>query len=202
MANDDKRVIVRLDPETWQRYDDKRHNQRTSFQQLGETLFRQWFQGRTAPGPISEHPLTTEIKCPECSALLRVSPDSITPEVVQPAPEKSGHPLLSPAERTLLEQRVGRLTDDEITWIKKLLYIMRNDPETAPALEQNLERFFLLSRILTGEVPLGNLGRTAEDVEEFDSDKGLARARELGARHLGGGKNRVKNEAGTKKKQA
>ena len=42
MAEKEKRIVFRLDEETWLRYDDKRHSQRTSFQELGEVLWANW----------------------------------------------------------------------------------------------------------------------------------------------------------------
>lgn len=45
MAENEKRIVLRVDPEKWHLFDDKRHAERTSFQELGLRLFNQWFSG-------------------------------------------------------------------------------------------------------------------------------------------------------------
>ena len=39
---DDKRINIRFDPEVWDRLDDKRHRERTTFQDVGARLFTDW----------------------------------------------------------------------------------------------------------------------------------------------------------------
>lgn len=45
MEEKKKPIVIRLDLDRWLRYDDRRHAERTSFQQLGERLLEEWFAG-------------------------------------------------------------------------------------------------------------------------------------------------------------
>ena len=85
---DEKRIVIRVDPKTWRLYDDKRHSERRSFQQLGMDLLRRWYEGGLT-GPASagvEKPHTNfpkTLTCPHCESTLSVSPGGLT-KVMEP----------------------------------------------------------------------------------------------------------------------
>ena len=56
MAEKDKRVVFRLDDETWTKYDDRRHSERTTFQDLGEKLFAEWANPQISAIPTALTP--------------------------------------------------------------------------------------------------------------------------------------------------
>ena len=55
MPEKEKRIVFRIDEETWTRYDDKRHFERTSFQELGESLWANWAAREKAPSALTPH---------------------------------------------------------------------------------------------------------------------------------------------------
>ena len=42
MQSSEKRIVVRVEEEQWREFDDKRHAERTTFQELGLRLFQNW----------------------------------------------------------------------------------------------------------------------------------------------------------------
>lgn len=80
---DEKRIVIRVDPKTWRLYDDKRHSERRSFQQLGMDLLRRWYEGGLT-GPASagvEKPHTNfpkTLTCPRCESTLSVDQSGLT----------------------------------------------------------------------------------------------------------------------------
>ncbi len=63
MAENEKRIVIRVDPEKWQELDDRRHAERTSFQDLGVRLFGEWLEGR----PVQKDPRNNADVAPEKS---------------------------------------------------------------------------------------------------------------------------------------
>lgn len=45
MPPEDKRIVIRVEKDEWTAYDDRRHGERTTFQELGLRLFREWLSG-------------------------------------------------------------------------------------------------------------------------------------------------------------
>jgi hypothetical protein len=50
----EKRIVIRFSVEKWQRFDDKRHSERTTFQDLGEKLFDLWANNRKDVPNVTE----------------------------------------------------------------------------------------------------------------------------------------------------
>ena len=65
MPENEKRIVIRVDPATWSLLDDLRHSQRISFQELGTRLFNQWHSG--------ESPITKPV------TILEQTPHNIDP---------------------------------------------------------------------------------------------------------------------------
>src|SRR6185437_16038419 len=61
MTENEKRIVVRVDPETWRKYDDKRHSERVSFQELGQRLFSQW-EGTSMATPEAAKEIAKALK--------------------------------------------------------------------------------------------------------------------------------------------
>ena len=75
---DDKRITIRFDPAVWDRLDDKRHGQRTTFQDVGARLFADWLGAPKSDRlvPISEQiapPIATESDSEIYSLLSRLN---------------------------------------------------------------------------------------------------------------------------------
>lgn len=49
----EKRIVIRVDLAEWELYDNKRHGERASFQQLGESLLKAWYEGALPPVPAT-----------------------------------------------------------------------------------------------------------------------------------------------------
>jgi hypothetical protein len=47
--NEEKRIALRVPPELWKKWDDKRHKEEETFQGLGVRLFNEWFSGHATP---------------------------------------------------------------------------------------------------------------------------------------------------------
>jgi len=116
VAENEKRIVIRLDPKKWEKYDDKRHSERVSFQQLGERLLASWFsiEGGGKVEGISSG-LTKDSKG---------DPDDVVilPNRAQPIPEE-----FQP-------------------WVSYLLHILtENNAFAAPSIKKNLEAFVRLT---------------------------------------------------------
>lgn len=195
---DEKRIVIRVDPKTWRLYDDKRHSERRSFQQLGMDLLRRWYEGGLT-GPASagvEKPHTNfpkTLTCPHCESTLSVSREGIA-EVMEPKSVPG-----TEKARTDPENVIYITNPRERECAEKLLYILRHDPDTAEALHKNLDRFELLTRILAGDY--GTSDRPAGQIPA-DHDTRMERVRQLGARYLRGRGDSRRDEGGLPTKKA
>lgn len=150
-----KRIIIRVDDSTWALYDDKRHNSRLSFQQLGEHLFAKWFAG------------DIEADSPEIYAIPKYQNESLRPKVDEAKGRRIAYDQLEVSEA-------------ERSWVEKFLRVLRSKI-FGRAIKENVESFCLgLDAAELVETYGERESDPASGKESFD--KGVARVRKAIAR--------------------
>jgi hypothetical protein len=100
---EEKRIALRVDPEQWQKWDDKRHAQRTTFQELGLRLFSEWFAGASPGTPLtSDNQPPTEPRVYNLHVVSRKSQKvlEIMGEIVSDLAAATGDPIVSTDQET------------------------------------------------------------------------------------------------------
>lgn len=145
MTENEKRIVVRVGQEEWEKFDNKRHSQRLSFQELGLTLLRRWHDERATLGEPHEEfvPEIPDSLSPEDAAAVRAFIELLR----DGGPNDRQLALLAvnawTSKKTAIEKKQQVISRATVSagdkWVTLLSEVLKS--EFAPALQENLKAF-------------------------------------------------------------